>query len=104
MPWIRNDNAMSTARKKSHKRLKADTSSDKPCIDARWSAPHAAINSHQDLQSKDHGAVRQSVKEILESAAERGSELIAMGARSNANKAAFSRSVSYGVIAQAPRP
>ena len=44
------------------------------------------------------------VKEILESAAERGSELIAMGARSNANKPAFSRSVSYGVIAQAPCP
>src|SRR5207248_10993174 len=45
---------------RSHKRLKADTSSDKRCIDARWSAPHTAINSHQDPQSRDHGAFRES--------------------------------------------
>ena len=44
------------------------------------------------------------VKQILEIARDRGSELIVMGARSNKNKATFSRSVSYGVIAQAPCP
>ena len=44
------------------------------------------------------------VKEILDIARDRGTELIIMGARSNNNRATFSRSVSYGVIAQAPCP
>jgi nucleotide-binding universal stress UspA family protein len=44
------------------------------------------------------------VKEILDVAAERESELIVMGARSNKNKATFNRSVSYGVISQATCP
>lgn len=44
------------------------------------------------------------VEEILNAARERESELIVMGARSNANKATFSHSVSYGVIADAKCP
>jgi nucleotide-binding universal stress UspA family protein len=44
------------------------------------------------------------IEEILKAARERGSELIVMGARSTANRSTFSRSVSYGVIAQAPCP
>lgn len=45
-----------------------------------------------------------TVDEILNAARERQSELIVMGARGNNNKASFSRSVSYGVIAQANCP
>ena len=44
------------------------------------------------------------VEEILNIARERESGLIVMGARSNANKATFSRSVSYGMIAEANCP
>src|SRR5437868_6056638 len=44
------------------------------------------------------------MKEILDVAAERESELIVVGARSNKNKAAFNRSISYGVISQAACP
>jgi nucleotide-binding universal stress UspA family protein len=44
------------------------------------------------------------VEEILNIAHERESELIVMGARSNANKTTFSRSVSYGVIAEGGCP
>ena len=44
------------------------------------------------------------VKEILNIARDRGTELIVMGSRSNNKRATFSRSVSYGVIAQASCP
>ena len=44
------------------------------------------------------------VKEILNVAGDIGCDLIAMGARSNTNRATFSRSVSYGVVANARCP
>jgi nucleotide-binding universal stress UspA family protein len=45
-----------------------------------------------------------AVEQILSIARERRSELIVMGARSSTNRAAFNRSVSYGVITQARCP
>jgi len=45
-----------------------------------------------------------TVEQILNTARERESELIVMGARSAGKKATFSRSVSYGVISRATCP